>query len=151
MPLIKISNIDKFSSEKNLGMLGIEPGAAGSRRKYANHCAKLLCINHNPLIVILLSSCCWSILISEAKNLSTGWKDRNIAFEHFPKWFRPCLTDIAENRTRFQILDELFDPRPGAIASVWQVLRYLQSGFYNEQLSFLFRCQLTSWCQLVDK
>ena len=34
-------NIDNFSFEFWWGLLGIEPGAAGSRSKYANNCAIL--------------------------------------------------------------------------------------------------------------
>ena len=40
-PLINLSNIDNFSTEKKLGTLGIKPGAAGSGSKYANHGALL--------------------------------------------------------------------------------------------------------------
>ena len=42
-----LNNIYNFSSEKNSVKLGIEPGAAGSRSKCANHCAKLPSLKEN--------------------------------------------------------------------------------------------------------
>ena len=40
-PLINLNNIDNLSSQKFLGMLGIERWAAGCRSKYANYCDML--------------------------------------------------------------------------------------------------------------
>ena len=40
--MANLSNLDNFLFQKKSGMLGIDPGAAGSRSKNANHCTMLL-------------------------------------------------------------------------------------------------------------
>ena len=128
-----------FSAEIFWGMLRIKPGAAGSRSKYAYHCAMLPPTPFVYVYVVL------GLYRKEGSTLCLAWcqteHTRSVAKRPFDKIFlTKCLVHILIQSSQIQ---------PGTIPSLYTPVSWphpvieseLISSYLEQRTAVLFRCR----------